>query len=140
MNADASRNAAYKERGVSNPCALVIVRPGPKSRLEENFADTIEQLRELGRIQCTQDEAASVLRVGRTTLWRFMRAYPEAAEAFDAGALEGKASLRRWQFMSAAGGNAAMQIWLGKQLLGQRDKHDVELNVTSHEEALRALA
>lgn len=135
------RNDSNKEADVSTAPtgALVIVRRGPKSRLEENFTDTIEQLRALGRIQCTMEEAAAVLRVGRTTLWRFMSAYPEAAEAFDAGAFEGKASLRRWQFKNAASGNAAMQIWLGKQLLGQRDKHDVDLNVVSHEEALRAL-
>jgi hypothetical protein len=33
-----------------------------------------------------------------------------------------KASLRRFQWKSAAGGNVTMQIWLGKQLLGQTDK------------------
>ena len=39
-----------------------------------------------------------------------------------------KISLRRMQFKSAEGGNVTMQIWLGKQLLGQRD-HTVQENM-----------
>ena len=34
----------------------------------------------------------------------------------------GKMSLRRQQFKSAENGNVTMQIWLGKQWLGQTDK------------------
>jgi hypothetical protein len=135
------QNGSYTGDDVRKPGALVLVRPGPRSRLEENFTDTLEQLRALGSIQCTREEAAAVLRVGRTTLWTFFRKYPEAVEAFEDGEEEGKASLRRAQFKSALAGNAAMQIWLGKQLLGQRDKHDIEIEQkVSWEEALRALA
>jgi len=36
-----------------------------------------------------------------------------------------KVSLRRWQVRKARQGNVQMLIWLGKQLLGQRDKHDL---------------
>lgn len=137
------RTARIEEGGVSNSrsTALVLVRPGPKSRLEEHFSETIEQLRALGGIDCTHDEAAAVLRVSRTTLWRFFVNYPEAVEAFDSGKQEGRASLRRAQFKSALNGNTSMQIWLGKQLLGQRDKHDVEVErKVTWEDALRALA
>jgi len=35
---------------------------------------------------------------------------------------KGKASLRRDQWKSSHGGNVTMQIWLGKQVLGQKDK------------------
>jgi hypothetical protein len=35
-----------------------------------------------------------------------------------------KASLRRIQWKLAEAGNATMCVWLGKQLLGQRDKFD----------------
>ena len=38
---------------------------------------------------------------------------------------EGKASLRRMQGKSAQDGNVTAQIWLGKQMLGQRDKHEL---------------
>jgi len=130
-----------KEQTVRNSGALVVLKPGPKSRLEENFYDTLDRLRALGSIDCTREEAAAVLRVGRTTLYEFFRKFPEAVEAFEEGREEGKASLRRAQFKSALNGNTAMQIWLGKQLLGQRDKHDIEVDrKVTWEEALRALA
>ena len=44
----------------------------------------------------------------------------------------GKISLRRAQFEKALGGNVAMQIWLGKQHLDQKDK----IEQTSYNEPL----
>jgi len=35
---------------------------------------------------------------------------------------QGRMSLRRYQWNSAEKGNVTMQIWLGKQYLGQSDK------------------
>lgn len=50
------------------------------------------------------------------------------AEYFKLKSGLGKASLRRYQWKAAEGGNVTMQIWLGKQYLGQRDtseqRHD----------------
>lgn len=37
-----------------------------------------------------------------------------------------KVRLRRAQMTAALGGNPAMLIWLGKQALGQKDKHELE--------------
>lgn len=39
---------------------------------------------------------------------------------------QGNISLRRWQLKSAEKGNVTMQIWLGKQHLGQKEKVEVE--------------
>lgn len=39
---------------------------------------------------------------------------------------EGKELLKARQFETAMSGNVSMQIWLGKQYLGQRDKSDVD--------------
>jgi len=38
----------------------------------------------------------------------------------------GKIRLRQKQFETAMNGNVAMLIWLGKQMLDQRDKQDLE--------------
>ena len=38
---------------------------------------------------------------------------------------EGKASLRRAQWKAAQDGNPTMLVWLGKQMLGQRDKQEI---------------
>jgi hypothetical protein len=41
---------------------------------------------------------------------------------------KGKCSLRRLQWCSARNGNITMQIWLGKQYLGQTDKTEISGN------------
>lgn len=46
------------------------------------------------------------------------------------GRADGRSSLRRMQFQTAEKGNPTMQIWLGKQLLGQRDKIEQEIDTT----------
>lgn len=42
------------------------------------------------------------------------------------GQSQGKMSLRSWQFATAKKGNATMQIFLGKNYLGQTDKQEYE--------------
>jgi hypothetical protein len=51
---------------------------------------------------------------------------PEFLRIHKKGMETGRASLRRLQYAAAQAGNPTMLIWLGKQVLGQRDKHDVE--------------
>lgn len=84
----------------------------------------IETIRNLASIQCTDEEIASVLGVSVDLLTN-RNNKDTFQEAKEAGQLSGKASLRRMQFKTAEAGNATMQIWLGKQYLGQKDKQDV---------------
>ena len=93
---------------------------GPKPKLVLSEA-LLEQLRALGGIQATVEECAAVLRVSLRTLQNFFVDNPEAKESHEDGKENGKASLRRAQFTNALNGNATMQIWLGKQMLGQRE-------------------
>jgi hypothetical protein len=86
-----------------------------------NDARTIATLRKLGEWGATREEAAAWLEVSRPTLWKFLIEFPEIAEEFEGGLDRGKCTLRRWQWASAKNGNVTMQIWLGKQLLKQRD-------------------
>src|SRR3954452_9371611 len=77
----------------------------------------------LCEIHCTDLEIADIVGVSHDTLQR--RKQDAAFAAMMAGARSrGKASLRRIQWKLAQSGNAALAIWLGKQLLGQRDKFD----------------
>jgi predicted transcriptional regulator len=91
--------------------------------------ETVRKIENLARIQCTEEEAAAVLAVSQPTLNRFLNNNEKAMEAWQNGAKSGRASVRRWQFKSAEGGNVTMQIWLGKQLLQQSDKSDVNHGV-----------
>jgi hypothetical protein len=76
---------------------------------------------ELAGIFCTQEEIAGILKVSVDTLQRnkdFCGMYKRAQET-------AKSSLRRAQFKKAMEGNVVMQIWLGKQYLGQSDKQQI---------------
>ena len=76
----------------------------------------------LAKIQCTQEEIASILEISVRTLQRdddFCRLYKKCQD-------EGKKSLRRIQYKIAENGNASMAIFLGKQYLGQRDAPEFE--------------
>lgn len=48
------------------------------------------------------------------------------SEVYKKRSSQGNISLRRWQLKSAEKGNVTMQIWLGKQHLGQKEKVEVE--------------
>jgi hypothetical protein len=76
------------------------------------------------RINCTQAEIADVLQVSVDTLERrvledFGVNFAEYYKRFQG---QGKMSLRRLQWNNAKKGNVTMQIFLGKQYLGQSDK------------------
>jgi hypothetical protein len=81
----------------------------------------LEQIRDLGRIQATVAEVASVLRCSEHDVRAFLADQPDVKEAYEGGRLEGMVSLRRKQF-DLAESNPTMLIWLGRQYLGQREK------------------
>jgi hypothetical protein len=80
----------------------------------------LKTLEQLATIHCTVDEAAAVLGICERTLYRQMKK-AEIKEVWERGKGKGRASLRRLQWKAAQGGSTAMLIWLGKQMLGQRD-------------------
>lgn len=51
------------------------------------------------------------------------------AEELNKGRSLGRIALRKLQWASAQKGNVVMQIWLGKQILGQVDKHEITQDV-----------
>lgn len=80
-----------------------------------------ELIEKLASIHCTMEEIASVCKCSVDTLEnRFSETIKEARA-------KGKSSLRRYQWEGAQKGNPAMLIWLGKQLLGQKDVSRIEL-------------
>lgn len=91
-------------------------------------AATIEKLASL---MCTDEEIASVLGVCVDTLTNRNNG-KTFSEYKKRGQETGKASLRRWQFDTARRGNATMQIFLGKNYLGQSDKTEVETSGTDN--------
>lgn len=101
------------------------------------------ELEKLCSLQCTQEEIAAwfgvtrrtiELRVASDKLYEHSRIVDGREytsdmtfkEIMDRGYAQGRISLRRRQFQIAEGGSAAMAIFLGKNLLGQRDQHSFE--------------
>jgi len=93
-------------------------RGRPKAQLDYGLIER------LAMIQCTQEEIASAVGVSVRTLQRdeeFCRIYKKGID-------HGRMSLRRKQWEAVENGNTGMMVWLGKQYLGQREKHDTEVS------------
>ena len=95
--------------------------------LNEAGASAVEKL---AGLMCTDEEIASVLGVCVDTLTN-KNNNKTFSECKKRGQESGKASFRRWQFDTAKRGNATMQIFLGKNYLGQTDKQDIDMNSTT---------
>jgi hypothetical protein len=99
----------------------------PKKKVGRPQAEIdLEQVERLAAIDCTEPEIAAVLGIDYATWKRHKKRNPDIVEIVERGKENGKASLRRLQWKTASEGNPTMQIWLGKQRLGQQDKKHIE--------------
>lgn len=95
------------------PICAAIGRPkSPLSAaiLEEMIADG-----------ATMEEVADLHGVVRQTLYNRIEQEPAFMDALKRGRARAGATLRKTQVTLARAGNPAMLIWLGKQMLGQRE-------------------
>ena len=88
-----------------------------------------ETIKNLCKIQCTQEEVASVMDLCLDTLQ--YKCEQEMgisfSEFYKQERRKGTASLRRAQWLKAIEGkNPALLIWLGKQMLGQTDQPRID--------------
>lgn len=86
-------------------------------RKAKEFTDEeIEMIKRLSELFCNKTEIAYVMGVDRNTLYKY------ADEWIAEGNARGKVKLRRAQWRNAIDNeNVTMQIWLGKNILGQSD-------------------
>lgn len=73
----------------------------------------------LASMGCTTSEIASFFDCSEDTIER------RFAGELHKGREKGKIKLRRLQLQAAEKGNVVMLIWLGKQMLGQKDKQEI---------------
>ena len=76
------------------------------------------------KIQCTEAEIAAIIEVHIDTLYEKCKAQHGVIfpEFFKKHSEDGKMSLRRAQYKKAVvDGHPTMLVWMGKQILGQRD-------------------
>ena len=79
----------------------------------------LKQIKAMAAIGCTQDEIGIILGFN-ARMFHGKRA--DVRAAYQSGAAKMRASLRRLQWSKAKDGNVTMMIWLGKQILGQKDR------------------
>ena len=80
----------------------------------------LTELEKLCALQCTDEEIAAWFAVSPKTIAN-RRRQPRFAEVMERGRAKGRVSVRRAQMKLLEAGNATMGVWIGKQVLGQRD-------------------
>jgi len=90
----------------------------PKIQIDEM------EVEKLAAMHCSAREIAAFFSVSVDTIDR------RFADTMAKGRQKGRAKLRRLQWEAAVKGNVVMQIWLGKNLLGQSDKQEQDITVT----------
>jgi|SRR5712664_1963582 len=85
------------------------------------------ELEKLCTMQCTQEEISVWFHCSVRTIETYSK-QPAFAEAMARGRAKGRISVRRAQMKLLEAGNVTMAIWLGKQMLGQRDVTPIELS------------
>ena len=89
------------------------------ARPKKHNLDT-EKVEQLAGFGCTNTEIASFFGCDESLI---RKSY---SEYLSKGRDKGKIRLRQLQWRAAERGNVSMMIWLGKQVLGQVDKQEVE--------------
>lgn len=82
------------------------------------------ELEKLCAMQATDAEIAAFFNVSDRTITRRKKS-KKFARIMERGRAKGLLSVRRAQLRMLENGNPAMGIWLGKQLLGQRETVDI---------------
>lgn len=101
-------------------------KPGAGRPKGTGKAIDLEELGKLCAMQCTHNEIASWFNVSPDTIERRAASDPEFRQVMLSSRDRGLISLRRKQYELALSGDRTMLIWLGKQLLGQREKLGVQ--------------
>lgn len=103
--------------------------PNPDGRDTIEFSDDDwSKAQQMAAIQCTGEEIAAILNVNYDTLLARIKdlGWSSFSDWYKKHSAGGKMSLRRRQFKTSET-NPTMQIWLGKQYLGQKDRNDYEV-------------
>ena len=95
-----------------------VTRPHLKTGRPRAVID-LKSLELMAKLGCTREEMAAELGCSVPTLDRRFDALIKS------GKHQGRISLRRAQWKAALAGDRTMLVWLGKNELGQTDKHEL---------------
>jgi len=94
-----------------------------------------EMVKELSQHACTIEEIGSYLGCSHDTLSKD----PKFKEVYQEGLNKCRRSLRSAQYEAAMDGDRTMLVWLGKCLLGQKEKTETELTLQGGTEPIKIM-
>lgn len=102
---------------------------GRKVIVDMAMPEVRKQVEIFGKYCATQEEMADYFDCSLSTIEKYMTEkdpenVSEFLRVYKKESSNTKLSLRSLQLQKAKGGDTAMLIWVGKQLLGQREKHE----------------
>ena len=105
-------------------------KKNPKGAGRKKIKIDWDEFEKLCAIQCTLVEIADWFKCSEDTIERRCKEEKKInfAELYRKHSAQGRISLRRSQFKYASKGNPALLIFLGKQYLAQKEKHDEKTN------------
>ena len=102
---------------------IVTVKPEKNKKTGRPLLDIpATKVEHLATYGCTNVEIAEFFECDEATIRR------RFSENITKGKASGKIRLRQLQMAAAERGNVPMLIWLGKQMLGQKDKAELDWN------------
>jgi hypothetical protein len=96
--------------------------PGQPSKID------MEKLETLCQVNCTHEEIAAFFGITVRAIEKRRHESEEFRNVMDNAKLVGKISIRRAQVQAALNGDRTMLVWMGKQLLGQRDVQAMQIS------------
>ena len=109
-----------------------MAKMGAPIKIDMDDPEVKKQVQLFGRLCATHEEMKDWFGVCLSTIEKLMRDHENEEDnsnflrVYKKASSETKASLRRRQMKLAEDGNATMLIWLGKQLLKQKDQIETE--------------
>ena len=93
---------------------------------KREFSDAqLREMEELAFAGCKTKTIATIMGIPRETI----DSRPDIQQLLSKKRADRKFTLRRQQNKTSKDGNVTMQIWLGKQVLDQADKHEQVIDV-----------
>ncbi len=122
MNEIKKINPKKKKKNITNKVGR------PKTELN------LDEIEKLCRLNCTMPEIAYYFDIPLRTLEDKYTNDQQVRQSIDRGRAHGMLSLRRKQIqIMDENNNATMAIWLGKQILGQKDRQEIISDINIEE-------
>lgn len=115
------------------------MKPPSPSKVRKAYTIDLEEVYRLARNMLGQSDIAIKMGFSPQAFATYIEQRPEILEEIERGQSDTRNDLRRVQLDLAMSGHPSMLMWLGKQYLGQADKHEQKVNTEINITVQRAM-